>query len=211
MPTTTFESDVRVQGNLTVSGTIPLVARSFLTQEPLASYLIPWTAWRIWDVYHTNLPGTGGTDDLALIGGTFATAPPTIQTGDLKAAGSVTRYARAVIQLPPEYDDATTVQVRFYAGMKTTISDTTATIDLQAYEADKEEGISSDLVTTSATSINNLLSGSPATTDFSVTATALVSGDWLDMRVAIAINDGASGTAVIGIIGSAELLCDIKG
>lgn len=184
------------------------VLRAQLIQESGSRWQIPWTAWRVWDAMHTNLPGTSATDDLAFIGGTFATGSPTIQTSDLKAAGATTRYARCVVALPAEYDDNATVQIRAHAGMKTTISDTTATIDFQAYESDLEEGIGSDLVTTVATTMNSV---TLADIDFTLTATTLASGDVLDIRMAVAINDGATVTAVIGMVGNVELLLDVRG
>jgi hypothetical protein len=113
-----------------------------------------------------------------------------------------------LVQLPPEYDDGETVQIRVHGGMKTTVSDTTATVDVECYESDKERGISADLCTTSAQTINSLTFGDD---DFTITATSLVSGDVLDIRITVAITDGATGTAVLGEIGSVELLCDIRG
>lgn len=210
MGTTVFEDDVRIQGNLTIGGTNPVINRSDLVQDSLALYAIPWTAWRIWDAFHTNLPGTAATDDLGLIGGTFATNAPSLQTEDLKAAGATNNYARCMMTLPPEYVAAETVQIRLIAGMKTTLSDTTATLDCIVHESDLDDTVSADLVTTAATSFNTLVP-TMTTIDFTVTATALVAGDILDIRIQTAINDGASGTAVIGYIGGAWLMCDIKG
>lgn len=202
-------TDLTVEGNISYTGILrPDVARSNLSQSSLALFPIPWTWWRVWDAYQTNLPGTSAADDLGLYGGTFATDSPSIRTYDVKTAGAVTLYARAGVPLPAEYDDGEDVVVRFHAGMLTTVADTTATIDLQAYESDGEAGIGSDLVTTAATTINSL---TLADKDFVINAAGLVAGDILDMRVALAINDGASGTAVIGIIGAAYLACDIRG
>lgn len=204
-----FPGDIIVPGVARLQGGIaPPLARSYLAQETLAVYPVPWAAWRVWDALHTNLPATSATDDLGLIGGTFATASTTIQTSDLKSAGATTRYARCSIPLPVEYVAGQTVTLRFHAGMKTTIADNTATLDVQAYESDSEEGISADLCTTGATTINSV---TLADIDFTITATALAAGDLLDVRIAVAINDGATATAVIGIIGAASLLADIKG
>lgn len=203
-----FPGDVHIAENLTVSGTMPTTARSGLIQDTLQKYPIPWTFWRVWDAYHTNLPGTAATDDLALIGGTFATGSPSIQTEDLKAAGATNKYARAQIWLPPEYDNGQTMLLRFHAGMLTTVADTTATIDLECYKLDEEAGIGSDLCATAATTINSL---TLADIDFTITPTGLVSGDMFDLRINLAINDAATGTAVQGILGAAHLLIDIKG
>ena len=184
------------------------VLRTQLIQESAARYQIPWTAWRVWDALQTNLPGTSANDDLGLIGGTFGTNTPSIQTSDLKAAGATTRYARAQIELPPEYDDNATVTLRAHAGLKTTVADTSATIDFQLYEGNLEAGLGSDLIATSATTINSL---TLADKDFVVTSTSLASGDVLDIRMVVAVNDGATGTAVIAVVGNVELLLDIRG
>tara|TARA_Y100000310_G_scaffold342361_1_gene445311 strand:- start:1154 stop:1828 length:675 start_codon:yes stop_codon:yes gene_type:complete len=224
MATTLIPTDLQVDGTITAtsgvasvaSGAISnaqvnsaaAIARTKLEQNALAKFVIPLTAFRVFDALQTNLPGTAAADDLGLIGGTFGTNSPTLQTSDLKAAGATNMRARCLVALPAEYDDGETVQIRVHGGMKTTVSDTTATVDIECYESDKEEGISADLCTTAAQDINSLTAGDD---DFTITPTSLVSGDVLDIRVTVAINDGATGNAVIGIIGSIELLCDIKG
>ena len=193
-----------VEPGTTVRG----LSKASLDQESLSPFTIPLTSFRVWDAIATNLPATPATDDLGLLGNTFATGSPTIETGDLKAAGATTRYARVLIPMPMEYDAASDVVLRIHAGMKTTVSDTTATIDVQAYRSDEEAGIGSDLCNTAATTINSLTLSDK---DFTITAGSLSAGDLLDVRIAIAINDGASGTAVIGQIGSVKLLCDTRG
>lgn len=217
-----IEGDVTVTGHLSANTmTVPDssvtnstikadadIARSKLAQDTLASYMIPWTAFRVFDAYATNLPGTPAADDLGLVGGTFGSASPSLQTEDLKTAGATNNRARFMVQLPPEYDDGETVQIRLHAGMLTTVADTSATIDVECYESNSEAGIGSDLCTTSATTINSL---TLADKDFSITASGLVAGDWLDVRITTAVNDAASGTAVKAIIGKVSLLCDIRG
>jgi len=204
-----FPGDVVIPGDLRVAGTIsPTRDRDeILSQQVLAPFVIPWTDWRVWDAFATNLPATPATDDLGLVGGTFGTDPPSIQTGDLSAAGATSRYARAVIVLPAEYEAGQTVVLRFHAGMLTTISDGTATLDVVAYESDEELGLSADLCATAAQSINSLTF---ADIDFTITAATLAPGDVLDVRIVIAISDTVATTAVIGCIGAAKLLCDIR-
>lgn len=206
---TNFPGDVYIAGDINYTGSfVSKIPRADLIQDANAAYPIPWSSWRVWDAYQTVLPGTSASDDLGLYGGTFASASPSIKTYDVKAAGAVTLYARTMLWMPPEYDAGQTVTLRFYAGMVTTVADTTATIDAQCYESDKAAGIGSDLVTTAATTINSL---TPANKDFVVTSSGLTAGDILDLRVAIAINDAATATAVIGMIGAAYLLLDIRG
>ena len=205
-----IDGDLLVTGNIRIGGDLqPDLARSNLVQESLAEFPIPFEAWRVHDAFGTNLPGTPLTDDLGLVGGTFGTGTPSIQTEDLKAAGATTSYARAVVRLPAEYDAGEDVVLRFRAGMLTTIADTTATLDVEAYKLDDEAGVDgSDLVTTAAQTINSLTA---ADKDFVVSASGLSPGDLLDVRIAVAINDGASATAVVGLVGSASLRCDIRG
>lgn len=198
-----------VQGNQTVSGSrLPLLPRSSLEQDTLAIFPVPFENFRVWDAYQTLLPGTSATDDLGLYGGTFATASQLIRTYDVKTVGATTLYARTRVIIPAEYDDGETIQFRIHCGMVTTVADTSCTIDLQAYEVDSEGGISADLITTSATTMNSLTF---ANKDFTVTSSGIVAGDILDVRVAIAVNDGASVGAVIAAIGAFNLLCDIRG
>lgn len=198
-----------VQGNVTVTGSIqPPIERADLLTNQSDEFLIPWEAWRIWDAFHTNLPGTAATDDLALIGGTLATNAPSIQAGDLKAAGATTRYARCCLPIPANFVTGGTVKLRAHAGMKTTVADTSCTIDFQAYRSDQEDGVGSDLVTTAATSINSL---TEADKDFTVDATTLLPGDYLDVRMAITCTDGATATAVIPFVGMVALVLDTKG
>lgn len=207
--TAKFE-DVRITGTLTVpsTGLTAQTRATVLTQDSNAIFPIDLTSLRVWDAFHTVLPGTAATDDLALVGGTFGTAPPVISAGDLKAAGATTRYARFQVRLPECYDAAETVMLSFSAGMVTTVADTSCTIDVQAYKLDKITGIGSDLIATPAMTMNSLVF---ADKQFAITATGLEAGDTFDVRVAIACNDGATVTAVTPTIAAIDLLCDIKG
>jgi len=201
---------LRITGSLTIGedGISAQTRDTILKQDPNSVFPIPMTSLRVWDAFHTVLPGTAATDDLALVGGTFGTAPPVVSAGDLKAAGATTRYARFQMQLPECYDAGETVTLRLSAGMKTTIADTSCTVDVQCYKLDKISGIGSDLCTTSATTINSLTF---ADKDFTITTTGLEPGDVFDVRIAIACTDGATATAVTPTIAAIDLLCDIKG
>lgn len=183
------------------------IARSKLALDGLKPFVINPTDWRVWDAIQTVLPGTSASDDLGLYGGTFATSSPLIRTYDVKTL-TTTLYARAQIILPAEYEAGGTVTIRLKSGMVTTVASSAATIDIQAYKVDGAGGIGSDICATSAQSINSL---SFANKDFSITAASLNPGDVLDVRVAIAVTDAATGTAVIGAFGLAQLLCDIRG
>ncbi len=211
----TIEGNLTVTGDLRVIGTARLpetygIVRSDLVQESLTPFDLPPETWRVHDNMDALLPDPpAGADDLGIVSGTFGTGVPSIQTNDLKAAGATTQYARRMVQLPYNYVAGETVKIRLRGKMVTTVADTTATVDVQAYLSDNDGAVSgSDLVTTSATSINSL-TGSDK--DFTLTSTSLSPGDWLDVRIAIAVNDAATVTAVKGCIGRAQLLCDTQG
>jgi hypothetical protein len=202
--------------SLMVTGTITVKSdgitaqdrASILRQDANAIFPIDLTALRVWDAFATNLPGTAATDDLALVGGTFGTSPPVVSAGDLKAVGATTRYARFQVRLPECYDSGETITLSLSAGMATTVADTSCTLDVECYKIDKVGGIGSDLCATAATSINSLVF---AAIPFTITASGLVAGDVFDVRIAIACNDAATGTAVTPTIAAIDLLADIKG
>ena len=214
--------NTRISGTLTCDGftcttaaitnseiaTSAEIARTKLAQDTNQPFSIPLGEWRVHDAITSFLPGTAASDDLGFDGGTFGSSSPHITAGDLKAAGATTRYARALVQLPVEYDDGQTVYIRCHAGMQTTVADTSCTLDVQCYKSDEETGIVSDICATAATSINSLTF---ADIDFTITPTGLVSGDTLDVRIAIACTDAATGTAVEPTIGATQLLCDVRG
>jgi len=203
--------DVSISGSLRLGGTLSpaLVKANILALAELQAFPIPLTDFRVWDAMQTVLPGTPATDDLGLVGGTFGTATPSIRTEDLKALGATNKRARVLVQLPWEYQSGESISLRFVAGMITTVAGTSATLDVEAFklQADPDDAIGSDLVSTAATTINSLTF---ANIDFVLTPTGLSPGDILDIRVTVAVNDGASATAVIAALTSAKLLCDVR-
>lgn len=183
------------------------IQRSKLAQRVLNEFPVSLLDFRVWDAFHTALSNTAASDDLALSTGTFGTGQPYITAGDLKAAGATNRRARAQVRLPNDFEAGETLQIRVYAGMKTTAADTTCTIDFEAHKLAGNGTVGSDLVSTAATSIN---STTAAAYSFTVDATGLVAGDILDIRMTIACNDAATSTAVEPAVYQVELLADLR-
>ena len=204
----TETGNLTVQGNLRVAGTMPEIARSGMEQNAVQKYSLDLTQARVHDNLVSALPSTSANDDLTVAGNTFGTNTPTLETSDLKSAGATTRYARFIFVLPPEYDAGQTVQITTHAGLKDNAADTTATVDIECYLSDNEGSLGSDLCTTAAQDIN---STTLATDTFTITSGALVVGSVLDIRVALAINDGAGASPVTGQIGNIAVLLDIRG
>ncbi len=183
------------------------IARAKLALEN-KKYGIDLESVRIFDsTSNAVLPNTAANDDLGLILGTLGTDGHSIQTGDAKAT-TVTQKGRFTSHVPAEYEDGGAISLVAFAGMKTTVSDTTATVDFSVYAKDTDNTHGSDLVTTGATTINSLtLSAIP----FVITPTGLVSNQELSVLMTVAITDGATGTAVIGLISQLYWLCEVRG
>ena len=134
MSAVTFPDDIVVPGDLRLTGDItPLKSRSsVLAITELEKFPVPLTLWRVHDAMQTNLPASSGDDDLSLVGGTFGTNHPSLQTEDF-GGGSTTQYARAHIALPGNYVAGNTIKLRFSAGMLTTEADNSCTLDVVCY------------------------------------------------------------------------------
>ena len=205
--TLSIPNNLDVQGNLTVRGTLPSYPRASLAQDDFAAFPIPLTDLRIFDAFGTLL-SSAANDDLGIAAGTFGTGAPYVTAGDCKAA-SVTRRARTVVQLPLNYVAGQSLRITATAGMLTTVSDTSAVVDVEAWKLAGDTLVSgSDMVATAATSINSLTF---ADTDFDLTTTTLSAGDFIDVRISITVVDSATGTAVTPAIASLALKADVKG
>ena len=207
MARTNFGDGIFVPGDITYSGSlVPGIARADVQQQDLQPYSIPVVSMRIHDNLSGLLPASATGDDLGIDGATFGTNSPSLLSSDSKAA-TTTQYARFQFPLPVEYTSGQSVRVEVVAQMVTTVADTSATVDVQAYESDNEGGIGSHLCSTAAQSCNSLTA---ATLQFVLDGTALVAGEMLDVRLAVSIVDAATGTAVKARIGRTKILCDIQ-
>ena len=188
------------------------LARTQLEQTPNAVYAVPLTAMRDYSDLAALPPATAtGIANMGLKTETFGANAANLSTDDASMLGSTTFQSRFLFTMPAEYDDGETVTVRLKSGMETTVADTSATVDVEAYLFDETGGLDgspTDLCTTAAQSINSLTA---ATQNFTLTPTNLVSGSVLDIRLTATIDDSVTGTAVIGNIYSVAVLCDIRG
>lgn len=183
------------------------IARSALTQDALKPYTIPLTSLVVHDAMQTKLPGTSSADDMALITGTPGTDAPTLQGVDFGGTTSDEKGSFEFV-LPAEYDAGETVTVRVRAAMLTTVSDGTATVDVECWKADGDGAVGTDICATAAASINSL---TPANKDFTITPTGLVAGDKLIIRLSFAGSDTGNVGVMIPEISNVAVLCDVKG
>jgi len=199
-------ADDQLEAIVSPAAILGAIARSALVQDDLQPYPVPVAQLRVWDAPSTvAVAASAANDDLAVVYNTFLTAGPTVETGDLKNAGATTRKVGFEFVVPPEYVAGQTITLRANAGMKTTVASTSATIDFQVA---RRAAPTVDVCATAAQSINSL---DAADKDFTITPTAVVPGDILDVVCSVAVSDTATETAVIGQINSIVLLLDIKG
>lgn len=182
------------------------VTRSSLAQNDLQPYPILAESWFIFDsATHAALGATpASADDLSYITGVIGTAEPVLKAADFGGTNT-TQKARIRVALPPEYVAGETITIRANAGMLTTVSHQTATIDFSAYRAADP---TVDLVATAAQSINSLTA---ADKDFTVTPTDCVPGDILDILMTVAGTDDTDAGVMVPVVNSVELRMDIKG
>lgn len=212
---TNLPGDLVVPGNVRITGNISpgMSKANVLAQVSLQEFPIPLTSFRVFDDMALLLPSAGALDDLGLIEGTHGTGTPTLQTDDHDSEASPQlNKARVLVQLPWEYVAGSSVTIRFMAGMITNVADQGATtsIDCSVYKQqdDPDDAIGSDLCSTAALIAVNSLTF--ANQDFSISSSGLSPGDILDVLVTTAVDDDATGAAVIMGISWAKLLCDVR-
>jgi hypothetical protein len=144
---------------------------------------------------------------MGLITGTPGTDVPTLQGVDFGGTSTDEKAAFEFV-LPPEYDAGETITVRVRAAMLTTISDGTATVDVECWKAGDDGAAGSDICATAATTINSL---TPGNKDFTITPTGLAAGDRLIIRLAFAGSDTGNLGVMIPEISKLSVLLDIKG
>ncbi len=193
--------DIDVSDKLVVEG-----SGSGLFVEPgggaTTEFAIALTLGKVHDAMTTDLTGTANADDMGLITGTPGTDAPTLQGVDFGGTTSDEKGSFEYV-LPPTYQAGTTFTLRVRAAMLTTISDGTATIDANVWEANEDGAVGSDLVTTSAQDMNSL---SIADFDFVVTPTDLVAGDKIIIRLAFAGSDTGNAGVMIQEISKVSVI-----
>ncbi len=203
---------LRVSGEIRHANNFqPKIASGQIAQRNLQEYVIDLTQLRVHDDFGVILPNAGATDDLGLVGGSFGTNAPSLQTEDLQDAGATLNKAAFTYALPPEYIAGQTVLIRFKAGMITNVADTNATLDIACHSNDEDNTVSADLAAAAVSNNMNTIIGSVVTIDFAITPGALSPGTVLNVKFETSVNDAATGAAVIGCITKISVLCDTQG
>lgn len=190
----------------TALATITGFARADLASEQKV-YPIPFTECKVWDAPQTNLPATPSSDDAGLVVGTPGTHALTIQGLD---PGGTTTSSKFTFEfaLPPEYDATGAVAIRVKGKCGTSIADNSVTIDFNVYRDAGDGTVGSDLMASSAFSINNT---SVQTSDMGITSASLNPGDKLIVVGTIAGIDVANAAAIVPTLLAMAMVLSVKG
>lgn len=187
--------------------TMNTIDRVDLTTDSLAAYPVPLTGVRVHDALATNLTATATADDMGLITGTPGTDAPTLQGVDFGGTSTDEKCGFQYV-LPPEYVDAGQIQVIVRGAMLTTLSDGTATVDVECWPQNDDGAATADICATAAQSINSL---TPADKTFTITGTSRIRGDVLNIRVSFAGSDAGNLGVMIPEISKITVKHDVRG
>ena len=152
----TVGGDATVTGTLGVTGAVTFDGGLGITSQTVG---IPFDNFRIYDNIDAIIDqAAADDDDLTLIQGTFGTNATTVETIDCGGLADTTQYAAFWFAMPTSYAAGSTVNLKANAGMVTTVADQSATLDFQCYVPDyanADATVSTDLITTAATSVNS--------------------------------------------------------
>lgn len=181
------------------------IARGGINTDSLAVYNRPLNSMQKSDGTAV-LPATAASGAFGYTPGTHGTNTP-IVAGEAGASGGGTTDAlRFQFALPVEYVAAGSVKVRVRAKLSASASGT-CTLQVDAYASDNGGGVSANIGPGSGGKQN--LTTAYANYDFVITATSLVVGSLLDIKVTGVCIDTAT-TALIQI-GEIAVLADVKG
>jgi hypothetical protein len=164
-----------------IAGVLVDVQGSFVHQ-------IPVPAWRIWNSLDAQLTATGNADDLGHVVGTYLTDDGYLTTSSQTPgdATPVVSYARLIVRVPDNYQDASAITLR----IGWTRPDAAATSMALDAEVVRLGAPTVDINSTAAVDINGAASG---TANFVLTPTNVVAGELLNIRINItAVSNGAS-------------------
>lgn len=159
---------------------------------------------RVHDNLAALLPIAAAADDMGNVPGTVGTTAPSLQGVDFGGASTDEKCTFSVV-LPDWYEAGSTIALVANAGMLTTVSDGTATLDVECWVPDYANAdgtVSSDLCTTAATTINSTTFADKSfTIDDDVSGHALAAGDLLQFRLSFAGSDtGNAGAGITCVI-----------
>lgn len=170
------------------------------------AFPIRLTDCRVHDAPQTVLPATAAADDMAIVAITPGTNAPTLQGVDFGAA-STDEKCTFQFAVPHSYRDGETITLRCFAGMLTTVSDGTATLDVECWKDDGDGTVATDICATAATTINSL---TLANKDFTITPTTVEGGDLLNFRLTFGGSDTGNAGVMIPTVTAITVLLDIN-
>jgi len=184
-----------------ITAVTPQIQRAQLVEDALQFIPVPLT---------NVLAEDGALLTAAEEAGTFNRA---IGTNQLYIEGEVTQNETEAsvgwfeFYLPENYVAAGDVKIRAVVDVQGAGTLGSCTIDFEARESDNDGAIGADLVTTAAQAIT----ATAGAKDFTVTATGLVAGDKLVVKMTTSVVENADAGTLKAVITKLGVLCDVKG
>ena len=196
---------------INMTGQLPSLDRADLTLEQNQIYVLELDTWKV-STTLAALPAAGDSTSLGLVVGAHETAAHSLQGTDFGGL-TKTETCRRKYTLPVEYVSGQPIEIQVHGGVLTTISSTSATVLAEVVKVTprtltSDSGIGTDLVTTTAQSINSL---TMAYVEFNVTPTGLVAGDQLDIEITAEGIDGTDAGVMKMFIDRIAVKLDVKG
>jgi hypothetical protein len=183
------------------------IARSKLAEDALQIYGIPISEIRSDAGASLTAAETAGTFDITVGTNTI------VANGEVTDNETETSVAYFQIVLPPEYVAAGDVTVRMPSALIKTGAPTNngSTLDIAVYEQSDAGAVGSDLSTTTAAATYAALD-TWYNKDFVITATDLVAGDVLNVKITATVIDSEAGAGTIVLnLAPPKVLLDVKG
>lgn len=174
--------------------------RADLTEDALAVYGINLYDLRAADLAELGISETAGDHFLYLNAGVVLLKGESSQN---ETEASVSYFT---FTLPPEYVAAGDVKVRVNSKVDGSGTLGTCTVDIEAYEQ-ADGAVGSDICATAAQDID----ATYANDDFTITATGLVAGDKLTIKLTTSVEETGNSNPLEAHIDEVALLLDVKG
>ena len=205
-----FDSALTLDSTLTVAGAVtlngPITGPIGIVSQVIG---ISFSEVRKHDNISSLLPTAGAGDDMGLVQGTAGTNARALNGVDFGGTTTDEKMSFEFV-IPSTYEAGSTVTIRFSSGMLTTVSDGTATLDLECWVPDyanADGSVSSDLVTPAAQSINSLtFADIDFVVDDDLTGHALEAGSVLDCRTSFAGSDTTNAGVMIPAIRKIDVI-----
>ena len=153
----TVTTDLVVAGDLVVDGLSALLPKLCVANDNIASVersqflattvkqVVNWRDFASWSSFPSSLPSsvtksTDDANDFTIVGGTFGTETPCLETDDVSGVGSVKYLSLFYASLPHSYVSGSDITLCMSCGMKSAGASEGASVSMNAFRSNGESG-----------------------------------------------------------------------